>query len=93
MLRKLLRKNGQAADSRWVPGRTGTGLTDDINEVADWMQKDHITVFEHNYGLWYERRRDDHERIRRRLMGMFGRRFTSCLLPAAAAKKNWLMMV
>jgi hypothetical protein len=51
--------------TRWVPGRTGTGLTDDLDEVANWMQKDNIIVLEHNYGLWYERRRDDHERIRR----------------------------
>jgi len=51
--------------TRWVPGRTGTGLTDDLDDVAAWMQKDNIIVLEHNYGLWYERRRDDHERIRR----------------------------
>ena len=31
--------------------RTGTGLTDDLNDVADWMQKDNIIVLEHNYGL------------------------------------------
>jgi len=51
--------------TRWVPGRTGTGLTDDLDSVVAWMQKDNIVVLEHNYGLWYERRRDDHERIRR----------------------------
>ena len=51
--------------TRWVPGRTGTGLTDNLEDVAAWMQKDNIIVLEHNYGLWYERRRDDHERIRR----------------------------
>ncbi len=51
--------------TRWVPGQTGTGLTDDINEVGNWMLQDNIIVLEHNYGLWYERRRDDHERIRR----------------------------
>jgi hypothetical protein len=51
--------------TRWVPGRTGTGLTDDLNEVSNWMKSDNIVVLEHNYGLWYERRRDDHERIRR----------------------------
>jgi hypothetical protein len=60
-----LEKTAKPQISRWVPGRTGTGLTDDINEVSDWMLQNHITVFEHNYGLWYERRRDDHERIRR----------------------------
>jgi hypothetical protein len=51
--------------TRWVPGQTGTGLTDDLDDVSNWMVKDNIVVLEHNYGLWYERRRDDHERIRR----------------------------
>ncbi|MBE9665263.1 DUF6298 domain-containing protein [Mucilaginibacter boryungensis] len=60
-----LEKTAKPQISRWVPGRTGTGLTDDIDDVANWMVKSHIEVFEHNYGLWYERRRDDHERIRR----------------------------
>ncbi|MDN3548432.1 DUF6298 domain-containing protein [Mucilaginibacter aquaedulcis] len=53
------------AITRWVPGQTGTGLTDDLDEVSNWMLKDNIVAFEHNYGLWYDRRRDDHERIRR----------------------------
>lgn len=51
--------------TRFVPGRTGTGLTDDLNEVARWMQAAHILSIDHNYGLWYDRRRDDHERFRR----------------------------
>lgn len=51
--------------TRFVPGRTGVGLTDDLQEVAAWMQASHMVALEHNYGLWYERRRDDHERIRR----------------------------
>jgi hypothetical protein len=51
--------------TRFVPGRTGKGLTDDLNEVAAWMVSRHIIAFEHHYGLWYDRRRDDHERIRR----------------------------
>ncbi|MCJ8210017.1 DUF6298 domain-containing protein [Mucilaginibacter sp. RS28] len=60
-----LEKTAKPDITRWVPGRTGTGLTDDLNEVANWMQKSNTIVLEHNYGLWYERRRDDHERIRR----------------------------
>jgi hypothetical protein len=60
-----LEKTAKPQITRWVPGRTGTGLTDDVDAVSDWMLKDNIVVFEHNYGLWYERRRDDHERIRR----------------------------
>lgn len=51
--------------TRYVPSRVGTGLTDDIDSVAKWMHDKHIIAIDHNYGLWYERRRDDHERIRR----------------------------
>jgi hypothetical protein len=51
--------------TRFVPGRTGTGLTDDIDSVVKWMKQNNIIAIDHNYGLWYERRRDDHERIRR----------------------------
>jgi hypothetical protein len=51
--------------TRFVPGRTGKGLTDDLNEVIGEMKSTNIIGLEHNYGLWYDRRRDDHERIRR----------------------------
>ncbi|MGC4102907.1 DUF6298 domain-containing protein [Ferruginibacter sp.] len=51
--------------TRFVPGRTGNGLTDDLNEVTDDMKAKHIIAMEHNYGLWYDLRRDNHERIRR----------------------------
>jgi ribosomal protein L28 len=51
--------------TRFVPGRTGNGLTDDLDEVTDEMNKKHIVAMEHNYGLWYDLRRDDHERVRR----------------------------
>ncbi|MGF2411067.1 DUF6298 domain-containing protein [Ferruginibacter sp.] len=51
--------------TRFVPGRTGNGLTDDLGEVTDNMKAKHIVAMEHNYGLWYDLRRDDHERIRR----------------------------
>ena len=51
--------------TRFVPGRTGKGLTDDLDSLTDAMAKSNIVAVEHNYGLWYDRRRDDHERIRR----------------------------
>lgn len=51
--------------TRYVPGRTGHGLTDDLDSVTTRMQQQNILAMEHNYGLWYDRRRDDHERIRR----------------------------
>lgn len=57
--------DAKPALTRFVPGRMGTGLTDDVNEVADWMKKTNTVAFEQHYGLWTDRRRDDHERIRR----------------------------
>jgi hypothetical protein len=51
--------------TRFVPGRTGKGLTDDLNEVTDEMKATNTIAIEHNYGLWYDRRRDDHQRVRR----------------------------
>ncbi len=53
------------AITRFVPGREGWGLTDNLDSLAAWMKNNHLLAIEHNYGLWYERRRDDHERIRR----------------------------
>ncbi|MFO7655462.1 MAG: DUF6298 domain-containing protein [Bacteroidales bacterium] len=51
--------------TRYVPGRTGTGHTDNLDSVVSWMCHNNIVAIEHNYGLWYDRRRDDHERVRR----------------------------
>lgn len=51
--------------TRFVPGRTGLGLTDDLDDMTDTMKANGWIALDHNYGLWYERRRDDHERIRR----------------------------
>ncbi len=51
--------------TRFVPGRNGTGYTDYLEEVAAWMNTNGFVAFDFSYGLWYDRRRDDHERIRR----------------------------
>src|SRR5690606_12202213 len=51
--------------TRFVPGEKGLGLTDDLTEVAKYMTSNNILSIDHNYGLWYDRRRDDHERTRR----------------------------
>ena len=52
--------------TRFVPGREGYGLTDRIDSVISYLKAKDITILDHNYGLWTDRRRDDHERIRRR---------------------------
>jgi hypothetical protein len=58
-------KTAKPSVTRYVPGRTGTGLTDDLDSMTSKMVNQHVLTYEHNYGLWYDRRRDDHERIRR----------------------------
>ena len=52
--------------TRFVPGQETTGGTDRIDSVISQMQRDHTLLFSQNYGLWTDRRRDDHERIRRK---------------------------
>ena len=52
--------------TRFVPGQEGVGGTDRIDSVINWMQRSHTLLFSQNYGLWTDRRRDDHERIRRK---------------------------
>ena len=51
--------------TRFVPGRSGPGLTDDLELLADEMAMRNQVALNHHYGLWYDIRRDDHERIRR----------------------------
>ncbi len=53
------------AITRFAPGRTGTGLTDEIPAVAAAMERAGEVVFRQHYGLWYDRRRIDHQLIRR----------------------------
>ena len=52
--------------TRFVPGQEGLGGTDRIDSVIAEMQRSHTLLFSQNYGLWTDRRRDDHERIRRK---------------------------
>ena len=51
--------------TRFVPGRAGQGFTDDLDEMTDRMVSRGTVTMRHNPALWYERRRDDHERVLR----------------------------
>ncbi|WP_370479495.1 DUF6298 domain-containing protein [Tamlana flava] len=51
--------------TRFVPGKTGKGFTDNLNDVVEEFKINNVAALDHNYGLWYERRMDDHERVRR----------------------------
>ena len=52
--------------TRFVPGYEGIGGTDRIDSVIADMKRHNTLLFSQNYGLWTDRRRDDHERIRRK---------------------------
>lgn len=51
--------------TRFVPGRIGPWFTDDLDELTNDMQARGLAVFDHHWGLWYDRRRDDHQMVRR----------------------------
>ena len=51
--------------TRFVPGRDESGYTDRIDEVVEGMKDQGQIALEHHWGLWYDRRRDDHQMIRR----------------------------
>jgi hypothetical protein len=53
------------AITRFAPGRTGRGATDDLNELTDSMKARGQVAFEENWGLWYDERRQDHEQVHR----------------------------
>jgi hypothetical protein len=51
--------------TRFVPGRSGDGFTDDLGELADSLLAGGRAALDYHYALWYDRRRADHERVRR----------------------------
>ena len=58
-------REAKPAITRFVPGREGTGWTDRIDSVVSFMSGYHFGTLDHHYGLWYDLRRTDHERVRR----------------------------
>ena len=53
------------AVTRFVPGCEQRGGTDRIDTLTAVIERQHIAMWNQNYGLWYDRRRDDHERVSR----------------------------
>ena len=58
-------KSARPAITRFVPGYVGTGWTDRISDVVAYLKDNGYSCLDHHYGLWYDIRRTDHERIRR----------------------------
>ncbi|MCC6508338.1 MAG: pectate lyase [Pirellulaceae bacterium] len=50
---------------RFVPGINQRYYTDSVDDIADQMQARHAVALEQHWGLWYDRRRDDHQMVRR----------------------------
>jgi len=46
--------------TRWAPGRTGPGLTEDLSELASRLAASGSSLVQVWPGLWYDRRRDAH---------------------------------
>lgn len=61
----FVKKGARPAITRFVPGREGTGWTDRIDSVVNYLEKNNFCILDHHYGLWYDLRRTDHERVRR----------------------------
>ena len=61
----FVKKGARPAITRFVPGREGTGRTDRIDSVVNYLEKNNFCILDHHYGLWYDLRRTDHERVRR----------------------------
>ncbi|MCA9258440.1 MAG: hypothetical protein KDA61_04530 [Planctomycetales bacterium] len=51
--------------TRFMPARTGPGHTDDLRFAVDALVGAGYALYDHHYGLWYDRRRDDHLMVRR----------------------------
>ncbi len=56
---------GGVALTRYVPGRTGPGLTEDLEALAQQMAADGTPFYQSIPGLWYDRRRDEHSIVSR----------------------------
>lgn len=51
--------------ARNAPDEVGPNRTEDLDKLTDAMLRFGYPGFEHNFGLWYDRRRDAHDQTRR----------------------------
>ncbi len=56
---------GGSALTRFVPGRNGAGLTEDLPALAARMVAQGTPFYQSIPGLWYDRRRDEHSIVSR----------------------------
>jgi hypothetical protein len=51
--------------TRKAPGQVKPNRTEDLDKLTSAMLRFSYPGFEHNFGLWYDRRRDAHDEKRR----------------------------
>jgi len=56
---------GGVSVTRFVPGRTGAGLTEDLPALVARMAAEGTPFYQSIPGLWYDRRRDEHSTVSR----------------------------
>ncbi len=61
----FINKGAKPAITRFVPGREGTGWTDRTDSVVIFLKNNGYCMLDNHYGLWYDLRRIDHERVKR----------------------------
>ncbi len=61
----FINKGAKPAITRFVPGREGTGWTDRTDSVVVYLKNNGYCMLDNHYGLWYDLRRIDHERVKR----------------------------
>lgn len=57
--------NSGISITRYVPGRVGSGLTEDLPKLAQSLLRQGNHFYQSVTGLWYDRRRDDHSTKKR----------------------------
>lgn len=56
---------GGVSITRFIPGRTGPGLTEDLPALAEQMKTDGTPFYQAGPPIWYDRRRDEHSIVQR----------------------------
>ena len=51
---------GRVSITLFVPGRKGSGWTEDLPALAERMDREGMPFYNSGPGIWYDRRRDDH---------------------------------
>lgn len=62
----------EPAPTRFAPGREGPHLTNNLEKVADVLLKQDRKLLAQRPGLWYDRRRADHQKVKRKDGNVWG---------------------